>query len=74
MISILFKFLRFFKSVRGVLLTAYLYSLHDCNVSIVRAGKPQPSVLFWPIESCSVSRYSLRFRGAMLIFCLIETT
>ena len=63
----------FLQSVRSVVPTKFLDTLNERKVYNVQTRKTQLSLFSLPIESCSVSRNSLRCRGSTLINCLLET-
>ena len=63
----------FLNLVLRVIPTEYRNSLYERKVFDVQTRKAQLNLLSLPNESGSVSRNSLRYRGAKLINCLIET-
>ena len=63
----------FLQSVRSGLPTEYLNSICERNLSIVQTRKTKLNLSSLPNETCTVGCNSLRYRGAKLIHCPIET-
>ena len=64
----------FLKSLCDDLRNEYFNSLQERKLCNDQTRKTQFKLFFLPIESCTDSPIFLRYRGAKLIKCLIETT